>query len=242
MEVYTFDPTSTIEPPPELRPAVIFNLPERRRPDFPLFHFTCRTYPLPRGDLSHLDGKPGIQRPPAASFRTSRDDSILVFSFITLAENDGSVHQAQVGLTFLVHRRALLSIVQQSRGSLEREVYWEDWGPPITRWLEGHRPTRWICFVHGHRLVTMEEQLGRRNETICVYDFNPVAVARARSLSVPSDLMTDSTPSLFLEADKLFKDEVVGYLPFLQARSEEAFVCSGAMIDDQRIMLMQVRK
>ena len=37
------------------------------------------------------------------------------------------------------------------------QVPWREWGPKHTRWIDGVRSTRWICWVHGHRLAEIEE-------------------------------------------------------------------------------------
>ena len=34
---------------------------------------------------------------------------------------------------------------------------WKEWGPKHTRWIDGVRSARWICWVHGHRLAEIEE-------------------------------------------------------------------------------------
>lgn len=36
-------------------------------------------------------------------------------------------------------------------------VPWNEWGPKHTRWIDGVRSARWICWVHGHRFVEIEE-------------------------------------------------------------------------------------
>jgi hypothetical protein len=36
-------------------------------------------------------------------------------------------------------------------------VPWREWGPKHTRWIDGVRSARWICWVHGHRLAEIEE-------------------------------------------------------------------------------------
>ena len=36
-------------------------------------------------------------------------------------------------------------------------VPWKEWGPKHTRWIDGVRSARWICWVHGHRFVEIEE-------------------------------------------------------------------------------------
>jgi hypothetical protein len=37
-------------------------------------------------------------------------------------------------------------------------VPWREWGPKHTRWIDGVRNARWICWVHGHRLAEIEER------------------------------------------------------------------------------------
>lgn len=44
----------------------------------------------------------------------------------------------------------------------EIAVPWREWGPKHTRWIDGVRSARWICWVHGHRLAEIEEWEPRR--------------------------------------------------------------------------------
>jgi hypothetical protein len=39
----------------------------------------------------------------------------------------------------------------------EFSVPWKEWGPKHTRWIDGVRSARWICWVHGHRFAEIEE-------------------------------------------------------------------------------------
>ena len=39
----------------------------------------------------------------------------------------------------------------------ETYIPWRQWGPKHTRWIDGVRSARWICWVHGHRLAEIEE-------------------------------------------------------------------------------------
>ena len=39
----------------------------------------------------------------------------------------------------------------------ELSIPWNEWGPKHTRWIDGVRSARWICWVHGHRFAEIEE-------------------------------------------------------------------------------------
>ena len=39
----------------------------------------------------------------------------------------------------------------------EVTIPWKEWGPKHTRWIDGVRSARWICWVHGHRFMEIEE-------------------------------------------------------------------------------------
>ncbi|KAH6910643.1 hypothetical protein BKA70DRAFT_1370960 [Coprinopsis sp. MPI-PUGE-AT-0042] len=57
-------------------------------------------------------------------------------------------------------------------------VPWQEWGPPVTRWLEAERfPTRWITTTAGQRaILTNLPTVGGTN--LLVFDFNPYHIRR----------------------------------------------------------------
>ena len=112
-------------------------------------------------------------------FETDPEDGIVVFSLRPL-------RTATQDFTLVVHRSALINPRGWSEAELSRAidnaearpfwsevrsvkggfelldlskhfVPWREWGPKHTRWIDGMRSARWICWVHGHRLVEIEE-------------------------------------------------------------------------------------
>lgn len=105
---------------------------------------------------------------------TDRDDGIVVFSLGCQGRIGNDRHEpSPQDYTLVVHRSSLVrshvpeeNEVQEplawSQSDLSvratpRTVPWEEWGPQNTRIIEERRPTRWICWVHGHRLVEVQD-------------------------------------------------------------------------------------
>lgn len=135
---------------------------------------------------------------------------------------------------------------------LEEPIPWEIWGPQHTRWFTERINTDWQHSIYGYR--TVEAMVPQEPEVITspaakrklrVRDFNPYALAlmelplpytesegwRGRVVREPSKICAKET----------FAEDVVSQLPYREIISEDAFDVTDVMMDDCRILLLQVR-
>jgi hypothetical protein len=121
-------------------------------------------------------------------------------------------------------------------------IPWSSWGPPVTRWFpaDNSNATRWITTTAGQRAVICRShpEIARR---YIVLDFNPESLRRAETLSL--DVRTRIKCFRHWEsikAEGLFKEPVVGELPFVICASEDFFAWDGALIDEERVIGLEV--
>ena len=142
--------------------------------------------PNPTGSSSgpHLVPAPSV-RP----FRDTAAEAIVLFNLLIENTNTYTArffHDTRP-LTFIVHRRALLSHIPRAQracapfrcvlGLVPTTVPWFAWGVPVTRWFESDPASiRWITTTARQRTVTMED---RTPAPIIVRNFNQYAVRAA---------------------------------------------------------------
>ena len=241
-----WDISSTHQTP---RPACILQLPELS-PGNSLLHITCRGEPNPIGTGSKfVSDKP---------FYLSAHEAIMLFH-IHIQVGDPAAHLQFLEdeihtFTIFVHRKALCEIYERecvetnsklgdSFGGSEKNpisIPWSSWGPPVTRWFpaDNHSSTRWITTTAGQRGVFCGSHPAIACQYI-VFDFNPESLRRAEILSL------DSTNRIqcYRHADAihgLFKEPVVGELPFAICSSESFYAWDGALIDEERVLGLEV--
>ena len=232
-------------------PACILQLPELS-PENSLFSITCRGEPNPIGRGSQFESdKP---------FYHSAHEAIILFHIrIRVHLGDPVAHQQLGGdalhtYTLFVHRKALCEIYEQqcaetssksgdSFGGDPIPIPWSAWGPPITRWFpaDSSNATRWITTTAGQRGIFC----GSHQAIACQYvvlDFNSESLQRAESLS----LDVKNRIQCFrhweaIQAEGVFKEPVIGELPFVICASESYYAWDGAMIDEERVLGLEVR-
>ena len=225
------------------RPACILQLPELL-PGNSLFCITCRGEPNPIGSGSQIESdKP---------FYQSAQDAIMLFH-IQIQIGGGFIRDT---FTFFVHRNALCEIYERQCVETNSEsgdpfggtdnnpipIPWSAWGPPITRWFpaDNRNATRWITTTAGQRGVLC----GSQPEVACQYivlDFNPESLRRADALSLDADTRIRCFRHWeAMPAEGLFKEPVIGQLPFVICASEDFYAWDGALLDEDRVLGLEV--
>jgi hypothetical protein len=233
------------------RPACILLLPELL-PENSLFYITCRGEPNPIGSRS--------QRESDKPFYQSAHEAIMLFH-IRIQPGDEIEHGVGRTYTLFVHRKALCEIyerqcVERNNKSSKNEadviirgtdnnpisVPWSSWGPPVTRWFpaDNRIASRWITTTAGQRGVICRSHPELARQYI-VLDFNPESLRRAEILSSdPSTRVQCFRNYEVMPAEGLFKEPVVGKLPFVICASEGSYAWDGAMIDEERVLGLEV--
>ena len=235
------------------RPACILRLPELS-PENLLLHITCRSEPNPIGSKSKFE--------PDKPFFQSAHDAIMLFHIHVQLGDPVALQQLGGGMmhtyTFFVHRKALCEIYERecveannksgdSLGGSDNNsisIPWSSWGPPITRWFpaDNTNSTRWITTTAGQRGIICGTHPGIARQYI-VLDFNPESLRRAEILS--SDANNSNRIQCFrywdpIQAEGLFKEPVLGELPFSICASEGFYAWDGALIDEERVLGLEV--
>ncbi|KAM6497732.1 hypothetical protein JOM56_005680 [Amanita muscaria] len=107
---------------------------------------------------------------PPRPFFPSWENSIIVVSLLL-----GPIPQLQYIYKLIMHRRALLDMIQKLTSPSLQEVRWADWGPPISRWFQVNGTVR----GSGQRQVFLEPS--PRDKLKCIVgveDFNLYNVRR----------------------------------------------------------------
>ena len=121
-------------------------------------------------------------------------------------------------------------------------IPWTSWGPPITRWFpaDDSNATQWITTTAGQRGVMCRSHPELARQYV-VLDFNPESLRRAEILALdPSTRVHCYRNHEVMPADGLFKNPVVCKLPFVVCTSEGSYAWDGAMIDEERVLGLEV--
>ena len=233
-------------------PACILQLPELS-PGNSLILITCRAEPNPIGSGSQFQSdKP---------FYQSAHEAIMLFHIHVQLGDPVALQQLGGGMTrtytLFVHRKALCDIYERecvemnskrgdSFGGTDNNnpisIAWSSWGPPVSRWFpaDNTNSTRWITTTAGQRGVFCGSHPAVAFQYI-VLDFNPENLRRAETLS----LDVNNRIQCFrqwdaIQAEGLFKEPVIGELPFAICASESFYVWDGALIDEERVLGLEV--
>jgi hypothetical protein len=228
----------------QTRPACNLQLPDLS-PGISLFSITCRGEPNPIGSRSQLESdKP---------FYRSAHEAIMLFH-IQVQLGDGVMRHT---FTLFVHRKALCEIYERqcvgtnsgsgdSFGGTDNNsisIPWTSWGPPVTRWFpaDSSNATRWITTTAGQRGVLC----GSHPAVACQYivlDFNSESLRQAETLSLDVSTRVQCFRRWeAIQAEGLFKEPVIGELPFVVCASESFYAWDGALIDEERVLGLEVR-
>ncbi|EEB94518.1 hypothetical protein MPER_06654, partial [Moniliophthora perniciosa FA553] len=223
---------------------------------FSVADLACRGAPNPSVST------PRNERP----FRSSAEDSIIVFHLYVSFINPTVITQ----FLFFTHRRALLDLLAEP-GSLARSspspelpedataspdkspipsnegICWTRWGHPITRWFHGRSiTTDWITTTCGQRFVLINPQAHAMAQPVIILDFNQHHCKQLRYRETLGDPIEHQV-WLVKEPDslgrlKVFKEEVMGLLPYVATKSAEVYGYHGVLMDDERIIGLKKAK
>lgn len=195
-----------------------------------LHHFSTHSGPIVHGPMP---GKP---------FEPAREKRIHLMS----------LHYGERGPRYhmFVHNHYLMSHIPPGFGSGEAwkmvELPWDSWGPANTRFLEHNVHFQWLRYVHGQRLVLPPflPSWPLPQATLCIIDFNlhpkriddPVPVTNSQGMEGKFEVVLDRST---IQANAVFLNDVVTYLPYSLSSRTGSFNYSGFMIDDERIIGMK---
>jgi hypothetical protein len=217
------------------RPIVSLGLP-LLNPGNHITMISCRGEPNPVAE-----GIPYSTQP----FHSSAMDAIVIFRI--RVQGVGAITPDNT-LSMLVHRRALLDLCPDFTTSptsnpaddwgIDVVIPWPRWGPFITRWLgAGVIPTSWITTSCGQRCVLRLSSIVDEPSQIAVLDFNPSNVTRAEKDS--SHLSCVAQAGQIVHSS--FQEPIVFSLPCACYTSSEKFTYNGLLMDEERLIGLQVR-
>lgn len=142
---------------------------------------------------------------------------------------------------------------------------WNEWGPQNTRWFQDLLSTNWQHAIHGLRTVECvpvgerdgnahihghdqwEHTTGTRK--LRVRDFNPnvvrdavIAKREGKKDGGKNKWRVVTTRDLVANTKGVFEDDIWSALPYREVVTEETVQVAEVMMDESRILLIQVRK
>ena len=214
------------------RPILALGLPPLKRGHF-ISMLSCRGEPNPA-----VGGLPYSTRP----YNSSAMDAIIIFNL--RIQGIGVIVPGN-SFSIFAHRRALLQLCPDAPlfkpdDDVVPLIPWAQWGPSITRWLgAGVMPTRWITTTSGQRCVFRLARTGNEPSPIVVLDFHPTSVKRAAAAEGASRCISCfARPS---EIDhRSFEVSVMSALPYACYASPDVFDYDGLLMDEDRLIGLQV--
>jgi hypothetical protein len=175
------------------------------------------------------------------------DERIHAFCIYLLNSNqlDGLAHPYVFFVnihTFLHPSQPILDFMAKSN----EPIPWGAWGPHNTRWFSENISTDWQHALHGYRTVEIVDPPTQdtvvTQPKLRLRDFNPYALARMKEVGEDCEGWRGRVvrePST-ISAQDAFTHDVVSYLPYREIVSEDTFNVTDVMMDDGRILLLQV--
>jgi hypothetical protein len=180
-------------------------------------------------------------------FHVAADNAIALFKFSI------SDHRFAFPYVFVTHRRTLLSTLSSPIVAQRGHISWQDWGPPVSRWMPSPLDVYRATITMGQRFASIQpahEELA----PICIFDFNPFLVRRLQlspnSIESPvsvtrvvsgRQLLDASLPGGMFTIERTpFVGEVWSELPYVECSSKETYDYSYVFIDEERIIGMKV--
>lgn len=152
--------------------------------------------------------------------------------------------------------------------ALPTVIPWDSWGPPSTRWFDDDNfAVESIIYSHGQRFaqhlgsVAATNDFEDNNDTLTIYDFNPWHVREARlhkerAIAACDGRLRDFKIDIFggdeserlallpaniCSAQKIFRFNIVGRLPYIRYSSSNWPNYEAVMIEEERLIGLQVR-
>lgn len=166
------------------------------------------------------DPAPGWKPHPSHNvpFHRARQDRLLVLTLWVAEEVNWKA------FVVFLPSSTVISKLETSLRSGQREFEWEEWGPDGTRFVQAPfaHSSVWVCFVHGMAFVhsVRVRPGGGSPYDIRVLDFNPLAFRKQRfdemERSTEDDHLTQihSNPETVDLRGDVFKSPVITTLPY----------------------------
>ncbi|KAG6867944.1 hypothetical protein C0993_009256 [Termitomyces sp. T159_Od127] len=187
-------------------------------------------------------GLPHSTRP----FHPTPEDAIAIFKLHI--RYDGEDAHDWADFSMFTHRSTLLRLCEERSERPGETVPWEQWGPPVTRWIDAEIVPWWITTSAGQRCVLSitPEAVGLGSAPfVMLLDFNPLAVKRALSVRCKrgkDGSNVDDCPEVNVESSSLessvFEEVVVSALPYVSVVRylEENIRFDGVLMDEERLL------
>jgi len=208
--------------------------------DYHAFNLSCRNSSPTSSAAAHCaqsqKGDP-LRLGDCLSFHVA-DDNIALFKFSI------SDHRSNFPYILVTHRRTLLLTLSNPIAAQGGNISWQDWGPPVTRWISSPLDVYRATIAKGQRFAAIQSTIGYEEPApICIFDFNPFLVRRL--LLNPDSLESRTTVTRVISGRQLlqspsagepFIGEVWSELPYVECSSKEKFDYSYVFIDEERIV------
>ncbi|KAG7093340.1 hypothetical protein E1B28_007020 [Marasmius oreades] len=217
-------------------------------PNCSIQYISCRADPNPRAPDTLLNS----DRP----FHSCADDAIvLLHIWVRRGMLDATL------VTLIVHRKALLELSSQSQTQFDfadlvpaAATPWSEWAPAIVLCFDagGSVSSRWITEACAQRFVYLQgdsEEEGEEERppaTLVILDFDPDKIKEVeKEMEMDGDKqrrdrdmygpVVRKGPHRFPQLEhRLFSEEVVSYLPYVESRTKEKYIFDGVMLDQER--------
>ncbi|KAL0567963.1 hypothetical protein V5O48_014031 [Marasmius crinis-equi] len=206
-------------------------------------YISCRSEPNPTAPNATLRS----DRP----FHASADDAIVLLHLRIHGIGEISL------VTVFVHRDALLKLAEDGPeidvvGTVVPKP-WHEWAPEITFCHDcgGDIPSRWITTTCGQRYVLFPIDMGNSDDdpdnissNVVVLDFGKANVRKVEQENTRKKcdregygpIVKRGPHYLPAESQKLFTDDMVCYLPYVETRTREKFNFNGVLMDEERVI------
>ncbi|KAG6891124.1 hypothetical protein C0992_010418 [Termitomyces sp. T32_za158] len=191
-------------------------------------------------------GLPYSTRP----FHPSPEDAIAIFKLHIRGDDDDDNDDTPGwgDFSMFTHRSTLLRLCEEHSGRPGGTVHWEEWGPPVTRWIDAAIVPWWITTSTGQRCVLSitPDAVGLGSAPfVMLLDFNPLAVKRALSVRCEKEnegLAVDGCPNVNVESSSMesivFEEVVESALPYVSIARylEKDISFDGVLMDEERLL------
>ncbi|KAF9263930.1 hypothetical protein L218DRAFT_999094 [Marasmius fiardii PR-910] len=220
-------------------------------------YISCRADPNPKAPDAILSSD--------QPFHSCAEDAIVLFHVWV---RSGVMDTMLV--TMVVHRKALLHLLDQFdfyKSGPPVPTPWSEWAPSITLCLNasGGLTSRWITEACAQRFVYLEpesessedededEDEDRPPTHLITLDFDPDSIREVeREMELDDEeqrgkrndygpIVRRGPHRLPEREHRLFVEEVVSYLPYVESRTKEKYSFDGVMLDQHRIVGLKVR-
>ncbi|KAJ7130826.1 hypothetical protein C8R43DRAFT_663384 [Mycena crocata] len=176
-------------------------------------------------------------------FRSSFTDSVLVLSL----DIEADIGDALIDMLLVIRKHAILLQLPSVRDGFSeaKERAWAEWGPPISRWLEGNMFTIGPMMTCGQRCSLRDSSSG----SVVLYDFNAwtyqkMLLQQTEELNYHTStnqatLVGAPSRNQFTEMG-IFDEEVDSHLGYVATQSERQNSYSGILISEAYILGLNI--